>query len=129
MNKGEMLIESIITLYYLSVILFPLSSSIQFIIKNNNKLNERYYNKINSLNMIEDIKNFNYDKIEKFNNKTINGNINEQISIFNLDNNDYYLKVSENYNILITKTDYFYNDKKYIFYIKVNQYEDYYIPK
>lgn len=129
MNSGEMLIESILTLYFISVILFPMTSLLQFNVKNNNKINEIYYEKINSLNMIEDIKSFSYEKIENLSNKkNTTGNIQTIISHFSLDSNDYYLKTKNNYNISISKTKYYYIDEKYIFYIKVNQYEDYYIP-
>lgn len=129
MNSGEMLIESILTLYFISVILFPMTSLLQFNVKNNNKINEIYYEKINSLNMIEDIKSFSYEKIENLSNKkNTTGNIQTIISHFRLDSNDYYLKTKNNYNISISKTKYYYIDEKYIFYIKVNQYEDYYIP-
>ena len=130
MKKGEMLIESLISLLIISILLIPVSSSIRYLSKTNNNIDKKVVNRINSLNLIEELKSLDYDKIAKLSGKHHFSNITEAINYFKMDISNYILSDNKSYDILVKKTKYYYeiSNKEYIYYLEVNNYEDYYIP-
>ena len=130
MKKGEMLIESLISLLIISILLIPVSSSIIYLSKTNNNIDKKVLHRINSLNLIEELKSLDYDKITKLSGQHHFSNITEAINYFKMDISNYILNDNKSYDILIKKTKYYYeiNNKEYIYYLEVNKYEDYYIP-
>lgn len=130
MKKGEMLIESLISLIFISILLIPVSSSIRYLSKTNNNIDKKVINRINSLNLVEELKSLDYEKITKISGKHNFSNIQDVVNTFKLDSSHYILSDNNSYDILIRKTKYYYeiNSKEYIYYLEVNKYEDYYIP-
>ena len=130
MKKGEMLIESLISLMFISILLIPVSNSIRYLSKTNNNIDKKVINRINRLNLVEELKSLDYEKIKKISGKHNFSNIQDAINTFKLDSSHYILSDNNSYDILIRKTKYYYeiNSKEYIYYLEVNKYEDYYIP-
>ena len=130
MKKGEMLIESLISLMFISILLIPVSNSIRYLSKTNNNIDKKVINRINRLNLVEELKSLDYEKIKKISGKHNFSNIQDIINTFKLDSSHYILIDNNSYDILIRKTKYYYeiNSKEYIYYLEVNKYEDYYIP-
>ena len=115
---------------FISILLIPVSSSIRYLSNTNNNIDKKVINRINSLNLVEELKSLDYEKITKMSGKYNFSNIQDVVNTFKLDSSNYILSDNNSYDILIRKTKYYYeiNSKEYIYYLDVNKYEDYYIP-
>lgn len=126
-NKAELLVESVISIFILTMCLIPISSSINSSIKTDKKIFEKTIFNNNCKNALNEILAFDYDKIISFEVKKNFLNIKELIEYFNFEKM-YYKELDGNVEVQIRKTNYFSGDK-IIYYIKVGEYEEYYIPK
>lgn len=129
MNKAETLLESLISLFILSMVIIPVINSTTYARKVNYKIsNDMYFNE-NIKNILEDIKALDYEKIEVMQGEYIFDDIENLCLAFSLDSK-YYHKIEGKIKVKIEKSIYYYNfnKKEYIFNISVNDYEEIYIP-
>lgn len=126
-NRAELLVESVISIFILTMCLIPISSSINSSIKIDKKIFEKTIFNNNCKNALNEMLAFDYDKIINFEIQKNFLNIKELIEYFDL-TEIYYKEIEGNLEVQIRKTGYFLGDKN-IYYIKVGEYEEYYIPK
>lgn len=128
-NKGELLIESLLSLVIITIALIPIFFTINNIYSINNKVNLQSKHIINQKNLLEYLKSLEYKKIEKkVGNKKFK-NIKEAFKYFNISTDNYY-NLDKEISVSITKTNECFSlfKTEYIYKLKVGKYEDYYIP-
>lgn len=132
-NRGETLIESIMSLMILSISMLPINNSMMKIYETHKKINLKQYDKNYKKNIIEIIKSLDYNLIDGLAGKYSVGKLKDLEQILgniSFDFDDY--SFSEKIEISVTKLNSFYIDKnkeiKYIYLIKVGDMEDYYYP-
>lgn len=103
-NKGEMLIESLLSLVIISLALIPISNALGKTSKTKNRINIAINKRIKEKNKLEEIKSLNYS---------------EFLSYVRRDRDVTYKKTSTTYSLFTDES---------IYIIKVGEYEDVYIP-
>lgn len=130
LNKGESLIETTISIAVFLFTIIPTLNVLNNIYVANKKVDNRIYNKQNSYNILEIIKNMNQNELDEklCENKKFN-NINELLEFLN---SKYPLsdKYGE-YTLTIRKNDMFsgINSEYHGYNIKINMIEGIYVPK
>lgn len=130
LNKGESLIETTISIAVFLFTIIPTLNLLNNIYIANKKVDDRIYNKQNSYNILEIIKNMKQNELDEklCENKKFN-NINELLEFLN---SKYPLsdKYGE-YTLTIRKNDMFsgINSEYHGYNIKINMIEGIYVPK
>lgn len=130
LNKGESLIETTISIAVFLFTIIPTLNVLNNIYVANKKVDDRIYNKQNSYNILEIIKNMKQNELDEklCENKKFN-NINELLEFLN---SKYPLsdKYGE-YTLTIRKNDMFsgINSEYHGYNIKINMIEGIYVPK
>ena len=130
LNKGESLIETTISIAVFLFTIIPTLNVLNNIYVANKKVDDRIYNKQNSYNILEIIKNMKQNELDEklCENKKFN-NINELLEFLDL---KYLLsdKYGE-YTLTIRKNDMFsgINSEYHGYNIKINMIEGIYVPK
>lgn len=130
LNKGESLIETTISIAVFLFTIIPILNLLNNIYVANKKVDDRIYNKQNSYNILEIIKNMKQNELDEklCENKKFN-NINELLEFLN---SKYPLsdKYGE-YTLTIRKNDMFsgINSEYHGYHIKINMIEGIYVPK
>lgn len=130
LNKGESLIETTISIAVFLFTIIPILNLLNNIYVANKKVDDRIYNKQNSYNILEIIKNMKQNELDEklCENKKFN-NINELLEFLN---SKYPLsdKYGE-YTLTIRKNDMFsgINSEYHGYNIKINMIEGIYVPK
>lgn len=130
LNKGESLIETTISIAVFLFTIIPTLNLLNNIYVANKKVDDRIYNKQNSYNILEIIKNMKQNELDEklCENKKFN-NINELLEFLN---SKYPLsdKYGE-YTLTIRKNDMFsgINSEYHGYNIKINMIEGIYVPK
>ena len=127
LNKGESLIETTISIAVFLFTIIPTLNVLNNIYVANKKVDNRIYNKQNSYNILEIIKNMKQNELDEklCENKKFN-NINELLEFLN---SKYPL--SGEYTLTIRKNDMFsgINSEYHGYNIKINMIEGIYVPK
>ena len=124
LNKGESLIETTISIAVFLFTIIPTLNLLNNIYIANKKVDDRIYNKQNSYNILEIIKNMKQNELdEKFN------NINELLEF--LDSKYPLSDKYGEYTLTIRKNDMFsgINSEYHGYNIKINMIEGIYVPK
>ena len=143
-NKGETLIESLISMFFVTVIIVPISNLFLQTFKTDIKVDNLNEKNINIENMIEILKTKKYNEMLNFSGKYEISKVEDFYNKFSVEKKYHILKNMEQkqntkgnngndkINIEIKRTDgYFVNDlgeKEYIFEINIDKIKDYYFP-
>ncbi len=133
-NKGELLIESLLSLLIISICLIPISTSIYNSFRYMKKTNKNLDSDLNNKNFVEYLKSVEYKKIIEFSGSYNFKNIKEACRFFDF-NEEYFLDNDSNLTVNIkirNEIEIIRDDKKekiYLLDIKVGDYEDIYIPE
>nr|WP_315048678.1 hypothetical protein [uncultured Leptotrichia sp.] len=135
-NSGEMLVESLISMFFIVSVLFPIANIFLKTFRINVKSDNEKNSNLQSENMLELLKNIDYLRIFNFQGKYDIKGMKEFYSRFTIDDkyrilgNDLFEK---NKKVKISSTEYYYvnenNEKEYIFEIEVDGIKRYYFPK
>lgn len=135
-NSGEMLVESLISMFFIVSVLFPMANIFLKTFRINVKSDNEKNSNLQSENMLELLKNIDYLRIFNFQGKYDIKGMKEFYSRFTIDDkyrilgNDSFEK---NKKVKISSTEYYYvnenNEKEYIFEIEVDGIKRYYFPK
>jgi len=135
-NSGEMLIESLLSMFFIVSILFPMANIFLKTFRVNVKSDDEKKSNLQSENMLELLRSVDYLKIFNFQGQYDIKGIQEFYSRFMIDDkyrilgNDLFEK---NKKVKISSTEYYYvnenNEKEYIFEIEVDGIKRYYFPK
>lgn len=135
-NSGEMLVESLISMFFIVSVLFPMANIFLKTFRINVKSDNEKKSNLQSENMLELLKNIDYLRIFNFQGKYDIKGMKEFYSRFTIDDkyrilgNDSFEK---NKKVSISSTEYYYvnenNEKEYIFEIEVDGIKRYYFPK
>ena len=135
-NSGEMLVESLISMFFIVSVLFPIANIFLKTFRINVKSDNEKNSNLQSENMLELLKNIDYLRIFNFQGKYDIKGMKEFYSRFTIDDkyrilgNDSFEK---NKKVKISSTEYYYvnenNEKEYIFEIEVDGIKRYYFPK
>lgn len=135
-NSGEMLVESLISMFFIVSVLFPIANIFLKTFRINVKSDNEKNSNLQSENMLELLKNIDYLRIFNFQGKYDIKGMKEFYSRFTIDDkyrilgNDSFEK---NKKVRISSTEYYYvnenNEKEYIFEIEVDGIKRYYFPK
>ncbi len=144
-NRGETLIESLISMFFVTVIIVPVSNLFLQTFKTDIRVDNLNEKSINIENMIEILKTKKYNEILNFNGKYEISKVEDFYRIFSVEKKYQILKNLEQkqdkkgkagndkINVEIKRTDgYFINEfgeKEYIFEINIDKIKDYYFPK
>ncbi|WP_156286033.1 hypothetical protein [Oceanivirga salmonicida] len=133
-NKGELLIESLLSLLLISICLIPISDTIYNSFRYINRQNLNINTNINNINLLEYLKSIEHEKIIKFIGSHDFDNIKEACNFFGV-NENYFLDSDRSIRVVIKKSEeieIIKGDEKeiiYLFNIKVGDYEDINISK
>lgn len=143
-NRGETLIESLISMFFVTVAIIPISNLFLKTFQADVKVDDLNKKNINVENMIEIIKAKKYEKILNFSGKYEISKVDDFYNRFAIEKNYQVLKnleqrqdkngkIQENkMNVEIKRTDgYFvneYGNKMYVFEINIDKVKDYYFP-
>lgn len=135
-NSGEMLVESLISMFFIVSVLFPMANIFLKTFRINVRSDNEKKSNLQSENMLELLKNIDYLRIFNFQGKYDIKGMKEFYSRFTIDDkyrilgNDSFEK---NKKVSISSTEYYYvnenNEKEYIFEIEVDGIKRYYFPK
>lgn len=132
-NKGETLVESILSIMILSCSMIPINDAIIKIYNSQKKINAFKYDENYKKNIIEIIKSIDYEKISKISGKYTISTIKDLENILgvNINGSENYI-FKEQFEFSLTKLNIKYIDKnkkeKNIYLIKLGDREDYYYP-
>lgn len=130
LNKGESLIETTISIAVFLFTIIPILNLLNNIYVANKKVDDRIYNKQNSYNILEIIKNMKQNELDEklCENKKFN-NINELLEF--LDSKYPLSDKYGEYTLTIRKNDMFsgINSEYHGYNIKINMIEGIYVPK
>ena len=143
-NKGETLIESLISMFFVTVAIIPVSNLFLKTFQTDVKVDDLKKKNVSIENMIEIIKGKKYEEILNFSGKYEISKADDFYNRFAVEKKDQVLKnfeqrkdkkgkIQENkINVEIKRTDgYFVNEtgeREYIFEINVDKIKDYYFP-
>ncbi len=135
-DKGETLVESLISMFFVTLAIVPLSNLFLKTLKINTKIDNINTQNIEISNMIELIKDKKYEEVNNFSGKYEISNTNDFYNKFLIEKKYQILKnidfTKNKIQIKIEKTDGFYlnekGEKEYIFKIIANKMNDYYFP-
>lgn len=143
-NKGETLIESLISMFFVTVIIVPVANLFLQTFKTNIKVDNLNEKNVNIENMVEILKVKKYDEIVNFIGKYEISKVDDFYNRFAIEKKYQFLKKLEQkldkkgkfqedkINLEIKKADgYFMNEfgqKEYIFEINIDKIKDYYFP-
>ena len=135
-NSGEMLVESLISMFFIVSVLFPMANIFLKTFRINVRSDNEKKSNLQSENMLELLKNIDYLRIFNFQGKYDIKGMKEFYNRFAIDDkyrilgNDLFEK---NKKVKISSTEYYYvnenNEKEYIFEIEVDGIKRYYFPK
>lgn len=144
-NKGETLIESLISMFFVTVIIVPVSNLFLQTFKTDIRVDNLNEKSVNVENMIEILKTKKYNEILNFNGKYEISKVEDFYNRFSVEKKYQILKNLEQkqskkgkiennkINVKIKRTDgYFINEfgeKEYIFEINIDKIKDYYFPE
>ena len=144
-NRGETLIESLISMFFVTVIIVPVSNLFLQTFKTDIRVDNLNEKSINIENMIEILNTKKYNEILNFNGKYEISKVEDFYSRFSVEKKYQILKNLEQkqdkkgkagndkINVEIKRTDgYFINEfgeKEYIFEINIDKIKDYYFPE
>lgn len=143
-NRGETLIESLISMFFVTVIIVPVANLFLQTFKTNIKVDNLNEKNVNIENMVEILKVKKYDEIVNFIGKYEIWKVDDFYNRFAIEKKYQFLKKLEQkldkkgkfqedkINLEIKKADgYFMNEfgqKEYIFEINIDKIKDYYFP-
>lgn len=143
-NKGETLIESLISMFFVTVIIVPVANLFLQTFKTDIKVDNLNEKNLNIENMVEILKAKKYDEIVNFIGKYEISKVDDFYNRFAIEKKYQFLKKLEQkldkkgkfqedkINLEIKKADgYFINEfgqKEYIFEINIDKIKDYYFP-
>ena len=143
-NRGETLIESLISMFFVTVAIIPIANLFLKTFQTDVKVDDLNKKNVNIENMIEIIKAKKYEEILNFNGKCEISEVDDFYNRFAVEKKYQILKnlegrkdkkgktQEEKINVEIKRADeYFINEsgkKEYIFEIKVDKIKDYYFP-
>ena len=143
-NKGETLIESLISMFFVTVIIVPVANLFLQTFKTDIKVDNLNEKNVNIENMVEILKAKKYDEIVNFIGKYEISKVDDFYNRFAIEKKYQVLKKLEQkrdkrgkfqedkINLEIKRTDgYFMNEfgqKEYIFEINIDKIKDYYFP-
>ena len=143
-NKGETLIESLISMFFVTVIIVPVANLFLQTFKTDIKVDNLNEKNVNIENMVEILKAKKYDEIVNFIGKYEISKVDDFYNRFEIEKKYQFLKKLEQkldkkgkfqedkINLEIKKADgYFMNEfgqKEYIFEINIDKIKDYYFP-
>ena len=143
-NRGETLIESLISMFFVTVIIVPVANLFLQTFKTDIKVDNLNEKNVNIENMAEILKAKKYDEIVNFIGKYEISKVDDFYNRFAIEKKYQFLKKLEQkldkkgkfqedkINLEIKKTDgYFMNEfgqKEYIFEINIDKIKDYYFP-
>ena len=143
-NKGETLIESLISMFFVTVIIVPVANLFLQTFKTDIKVDNLNEKNVNIENMVEILKAKKYDEIVNFIGKYEISKVDDFYNRFAIEKKYQFLKKLEQkldkkgkfqedkINLEIKKADgYFINEfgqKEYIFEINIDKIKDYYFP-
>ena len=143
-NKGETLIESLISMFFVTVAIIPVSNLFLKTFQTDVKVDDLNKKNVSIENMIEIIKGKKYEEILNFSGKYENSKVEDFYNRFAVEKKYQILKNFEQrkdkkgkiqedkINVEIKRTDgYFVNEtgeREYIFEINVDKIKDYYFP-
>lgn len=143
-NRGETLIESLISMFFVTVIIVPVANLFLQTFKTNIKVDNLNEKNVNIENMVEILKVKKYDEIVNFIGKYEISKVDDFYNRFAIEKKYQFLKKLEQkldkkgkfqedkINLEIKKADgYFMNEfgqKEYIFEINIDKIKDYYFP-
>lgn len=143
-NKGETLIESLISMFFVTVAIIPVSNLFLKTFKTDVKVDDLNKKNVNIENMIEIIKGKKYEEILNFSGKYEISKVDDFYNRFAVEKKYQILKnfgqrkdkkgkiQEDKINVEIKRTDgYFVNEtgeREYIFEINVDKIKDYYFP-
>ena len=143
-NKGETLIESLISMFFVTVIIVPVANLFLQTFKTDIKVDNLNEKNVNIENMVEILKAKKYDEIVNFIGKYEISKVDDFYNRFAIEKKYQFLKKLEQkldkkgkfqedkINLEIKKADgYFMNEfgqKEYIFEINIDKIRDYYFP-
>ncbi|EEX75885.1 hypothetical protein ACEG17_05070 [Leptotrichia hongkongensis] len=143
-NKGETLIESLISMFFVTVIIVPVANLFLQTFKTDIKVDNLNEKNVNIENMVEILKAKKYDEIVNFIGKYEISKVDDFYNRFAIEKKYQFLKKLEQkldkkgkfqedkINLEIKKADgYFMNEfgqKEYIFEINIDKIKDYYFP-
>ena len=143
-NKGETLIESLISMFFVTVIIVPVANLFLQTFKTDIKVDNLNEKNLNIENMVEILKAKKYDEIVNFIGKYEISKVDDFYNRFAIEKKYQFLKKLEQkldkkgkfqedkINLEIKKADgYFMNEfgeKEYIFEINIDKIKDYYFP-
>lgn len=133
-KKGESLVESLISLFFITVVLVPVSNIFLKAYKTNIKVDKNSFIESENQNMLELLKTKNYNEIVNFTGKYEISDIDNFYNIFSIENQYRFLNDinKKNRKIEIKQTNNFYKDKfenkKYILELNVEGKREYFFP-
>ena len=143
-NRGETLIESLISMFFVTVIIVPVANLFLQTFKTDIKVDNLNEKNVNIENMVEILKAKKYDEIVNFIGKYEISKVDDFYNRFAIEKKYQFLKKLEQkldkkgkfqedkINVEIKRTDgYFVNEfgqKEYIFEINIDKIRDYYFP-
>ena len=143
-NRGETLIESLISMFFITVIIVPVANLFLQTFKTDIKVDNLNEKNVNIENMVEILKAKKYDEIVNFIGKYEISKVDDFYNRFAIEKKYQFLKKLEQkrdkrgkfqedkINLEIKKADgYFMNEfgqKEYIFEINIDKIKDYYFP-
>ena len=143
-NRGETLIESLISMFFVTVAIIPIANLFLKTFQTDVKMDDLNKKNVNIENMIEIIKAKKYEEILNFNGKCEISEVDDFYNRFAVEKKYQVLKNLEQkrdkkgkfqedkINVEIKRTDgYFMNEfgqKEYIFEINIDKIKDYYFP-
>ena len=143
-NRGETLIESLISMFFVTVIIVPVANLFLQTFKTDIKVDNLNEKNVNIENMVEILKAKKYDEIVNFIGKYEISKVDDFYNRFAIEKKYQFLKKLEQkrdkrgkfqedkINLEIKRTDgYFMNEfgqKEYIFEINIDKIKDYYFP-
>lgn len=135
-NSGEMLIESLLSMFFIVSVLFPIANIFLKTFRVNVKSDDEKKSNLQSENMLELLRGVDYLRIFNFQGQYDIKGMQGFYSRFMIDDkyrilgNDLFEK---NKKVKISSTEYYYvnenNEKEYIFEIEVDGIKRYYFPK
>ena len=135
-NSGEMLIESLLSMFFIVSVLFPMANIFLKTFRVNVKSDDEKKSNLQSENMLELLRSVDYLRIFNFQGQYDIKGMQEFYSRFMIDDtyrilgNDLF---ETNKKVKVSSTEYYYvnenNEKEYIFEIEVDGIKRYYFPK
>lgn len=133
-QRGETLVESLISLFFIAVVIVPVSNIFLRTYRTNVKIDRKNYINAENENMMELLKTKKYEEISAYIGKHQVSDIEDFYRIFSIEGKYRVLKKSDSSRreIEIARTESFYGDesgnRKYILEISVDGKREYYFP-